>query len=300
MKKEVVTFALLDPTLVINPWRKSSPIIAPPLKIDDFDKDTTLHRYCKTVYINPNSPDKVRFNLHIATSMNPNVWEEKLSSHLLGGHHGKIYRNKVNAPDEVQVGYAIMSTKLSNTFKMAQRISKCIGIPIGIRSASLILASERKEYYNGGYDEETTQALHFYSDREDKAMVIKKLDELLTGEYTKTQILTCPLMKFSLRSGEITGKYEEEKHYRYRKRQWGFIQNIEIQEISGNIVGSLDQYPEGSKYTLRQLILRLKNNDTTTSHLYPQLFYDVDKVGDSGITRFINLRCLEEQAIAAA
>ena len=131
--------------------------------------------------------------------MNPKVWEDKLSSHLLGGHHGKIYGNTVNASDEVQVDYAVMSTKLSNTAKMAQRISKCIGIPIGIRASSLILAIERKYYYNGGYDEETIQALHFYSDREDKAMPIEKLDELLTGEYSKTQILTCPLMKFSLR-----------------------------------------------------------------------------------------------------
>ena len=300
LKREVSTFSLLDPTLVINPWRNSSPIIAPPMKIEDFEQDTTLHRYCKTVYINPNTPDKARFNLNIATSMNPNVWEEQLSSHLLGGHHGRIYRNTVNASDEVQVGYAVMSTKLSNTNKMAQRISKLIGIPIGIRSASLILPSERKDYYNGGYDEETIQALHFYADKDDKSMAIDKLDELLTGEYSRSQILTCPLMKFSLRSGEITGKYEEEKHSRYRKRQWGFTQNIEVQEIAGSIIGSLDQYPEGYKYTLRQLILRLKNNDKNTSHLYPQLFYDVDKVGDSSITRFIYLRCLEDQAIEAS
>ena len=300
LKKEVATFSLLDPTLVINPWRRSPPIIAPPLRIDDIEKDTTLHRYCKTVYINPNTPDKARFNMYIATSMIPSVWEEKVSSHLLGGHHGKIYRNTVNASDEVQVGYAVMSTKLSNTAKMASRISKCIGITVGIRSASLILPSERKDFYNGGYDEETVQALHFYTDREDKARAIEKLDELLTGEYSKTQIMTCPLMKFSLRSGEITGKYEEDTHSRYRKRQWGFTQNIEIQEILGKIIGPIDQYPEGFKYTLRQLILRLKNNDKTTAHLYPQLFYDVDKVGDSGITRFIYLRCLEDQAIEAA
>ena len=45
------------------------------------------------------------------------------------------------------------------------------------------------------------------------------------------------------------------------------------------------------------MILRLKNNDTATSHLY---LYNVDKIGDSGITRFIYLRCLEEQAIEAS
>ena len=247
LQKEVSTFSLLDPTLVINPWRRSSPIIAPPLKTDDFDEDTTLHRYCKTVYINPNTPDKARFNIHIGTSMNSKVWEEKISCHLLGGHHGRIYRNTVNASDEVQVGYAVMSTKLSNTAKMAQRISKTIGMTVGIRSAPLILPSERNDYYNGGYDDEAVQALHFYADEEDKAQVIEKLEELLTGEYSKTQILTCPLMKFSLRSGEITGKYEEETHARYRKRQWGFTQNIEIQEISGKITGSIDQYPEGYK-----------------------------------------------------
>ena len=49
LKIEVSTFSPLDPTLVVNPLRRSSPIIAPPLKIEDFDKDTTLHRYCKTV-----------------------------------------------------------------------------------------------------------------------------------------------------------------------------------------------------------------------------------------------------------
>ena len=66
LKKEVCTFSLLDPTLVLNPWRDSSPIIAPPMKIEDFEQDTTLHRYCKTVYINPNTPDKARFNFNIA------------------------------------------------------------------------------------------------------------------------------------------------------------------------------------------------------------------------------------------
>ena len=78
------------------------------------------------------------------------------------------------------------------------------------------MTSERKNYYIDGYNEETIQALHFYADKEDKAMAIEKLDELLSGEYSKTQTLTCPLMKFSLRSGEISGKYEEEKHARYR------------------------------------------------------------------------------------
>ena len=146
---------------MINPWPKSSPIIAPSLKIEDFDKDTKLHRYCKTVYISPNTTDKARFNLYIGTSMNPKVWEDKLSSHLLGGHHGKIYGNTVNASDEVQVDYAVMSTKLSNTAKMAQRISKCIGIPIGIRASSLILAIERKYYYNGGMTKKRSKLFIF-------------------------------------------------------------------------------------------------------------------------------------------
>ena len=109
-----------------------------------------------------------------------------------------------------------------------------------------------------------------------------------------------PTHEFSLKPGEITGKYEEQTHQRYRKRQYGFTQNIAIQEISGQIIGSMDQVPEGQKYTLRQLILRLKNNDTRTSHLYPQLFYDVVKVGESGTTRFIFLTCLEKEAIEAA
>ena len=300
LKEEIKNFHLLDPTVVLNPWWKSSPLIAPPLTVEDFNDDTTLHRYCKTIYIGPNTPEKARINMHIGTSMHPNIWEKKLSNHLLGGHHGKIYRNTVNASDEVQVGYAVMSTRFSNISQMAKRISATTGISIGMRSGPIILASERKDYYNGGYDDEAVQALHFYSDREDKARAIEKLDELLTGEYSKTQILTCPLIKFSLKPGEITGKHEEHTHQRLRKRQYGFTQNISIQEISGQIIGSIDEVPEGQKYSLQQLILRLKNNDTRTSHLYPQLFYDVDKVGESGTTRFIFLTCMEKQAILAA
>ena len=109
----------------------------------------------------------------IGTSMHPKVWEKKLSNHLLGGHHGKIYRNTVNASDEVQVGYAVMSTKFCNTAQMVRRISATIGISIGIRSAPIILVSERKDYYNGGFDDEAVQALHFYADREDKVEAIE-------------------------------------------------------------------------------------------------------------------------------
>ena len=119
--------------------------------------------------------------MHIGTSIHPKIWDKKLSNHLLGGHHSKIYRNTVNASDEVQVGYAVMSTKLSNITQMAKRISATAGISIGIRPAPIILVSERKDYYNGGYDKEAVQALHFYSDREDKVKAIEKLDELLTG-----------------------------------------------------------------------------------------------------------------------
>ena len=154
--------------------------------------------------------------MYIGTSMNPKIWEKKLSNHLLGGHHSKIYRNTLNASDEVQVGYAVMSTKLSNITQMSKRISSTTGISIGIRPSQIILVNDRKDYYNGGYDEEAVQALFFYSDREDKVKAIEKLDELLTGAYSKTQILTCPLMKFSLKPGEITGKHEEQTHERHR------------------------------------------------------------------------------------
>ena len=43
-------------------------------------------------------------------------------------------------------------------------------------------------------------------------------------------------MKFSLKLGDITGKHEEQTHQRYRKRQYGFTQNISIQEILGKII----------------------------------------------------------------
>ena len=73
-----------------------------------------------------------------------------------------------------------------------------------------------------------------------------------------------------------------------------------VQEIAGKILGSLDARVGTSKYTLRQLILRVKNMDQVTKKYYPQLFYDVDKVGTSSTTRFIFFRFLEEQAILAA
>ena len=80
------------------------------------------------------------------------------------------------------------------------------------------------------FEGESVQALQFYADKEDKMNAMEKLEELLSGEYNKDQILTCPLMKFSVKPGEVSGKYEETTHRRYRQRQHGFTENIEIQD----------------------------------------------------------------------
>lgn len=300
LMEEARNFALLDSTTVFYPWLESSPLIAPPLTVDDITEDTTFHRYCKTVYINPNTPDKAKLDIHVGTVMTSHDWVKKIGDYLMGGQHGRVYMNTVNAPNSQNIGYAVMSTKLSNVQQMANRLSEASGLSIGIRSGPIVLGSERSTFWKGGIESSATQALQFYVDREDKDDAIEFLDSLLTGEYTKRQILLCPLMKFSLTPGQVKGKYEEDTQAMFRKKQRGFEQNIEVQEITGTIIASMDEKPEGHKYSVRQLIMRLRNTDPATSKYYPYLFYDVDKVGNSNTVRFIYFRFLQEQAILAA
>jgi hypothetical protein len=53
-------------------------------------------------------------------------------------------------------------------------------------------------------------------------------------------------------------------------------------------------------YTLRQMLMMVKNPNPATSEAYPYLLYDVDRVGSSKDMRFIHFKFLKKQVIRAA
>jgi hypothetical protein len=187
---------------------------------------------------------------------------------------------------------------------MGKRLSEAAGINIGCKSGNIVLPSEQSTYvYSPGTG---VQAVMFYADREDQQQATAYLDELLTGEYTNTQIELCPIMKFCIKPGILSGGNQEKINFKMKKNQEHFLQNIDKLEILTPIVGSLDdliQLHEGKTgkkmYTLRQMIMRLKNPMPATRALYPYLFYDVDGVGDMK-TRFVYFKFLTDQATTAA
>ena len=77
-------FELVDPSIVLYPWWECSPKVASPFKPADIKDEISLHRYCRTIYIGPNTPDKARINMHFGTSMTPSVREKKMSIFLMG------------------------------------------------------------------------------------------------------------------------------------------------------------------------------------------------------------------------
>ena len=75
----------------------------------------------------------------------------KIGGYLQGGHHGKVYQNTVNAANSINVGYAVMSTKLSNVKAMSRRLLEASGYSIGVRAGPIVLVSERSDFYSSGY-----------------------------------------------------------------------------------------------------------------------------------------------------
>ena len=287
----------IDPTTVFNTWNQVPPMIAAPIRASDIQEDTDMTRYVKKMYLKSISKT-AKMELHIGSVHNPEQWQDWLNEYLQGGHHGKIYRNDLDTTEPQNVGHAIMSTAWSNTKAMSRRLSHDAGFPIACSIGDIVLKSEMGHYWSNGAREDGVKAIHFKTARENKEEAIEYLSNRMTGEYTSDQLTLCPLMKFQLRPGEVVARNEEEYQARLRRKQACFKDNIERYEKTNDIIGSIDDKVEGSDYTIRQLILRLKNQDLATKAAYPYLFYDVDKVGFN--IRFIYFKFLSKHAIQSA
>ena len=294
----------VDPTIVFYTWYETSDLIAGPLTPEDIDPDTDIKRYCKNIYITKSNPDKVKIEMVIGTVLTNREFDSVMGDHLAGGHHGRLFRNQVNATRVVLAGYAVMSTKEINCANLATRLSEDSGFSIGARVMDILVESEREEHFKTlretGNKGLGVQAVHFECSFEDKDEVIDYLDALMIGEYTRRQLMLCPLMKFCLMPGELTGRKNDKMHKRLKRKQSHFTSNVMKCEILTAIREDIDNEVEGLKYTLRQCILLLKNKDPATKDSYPKLFYDVDFVGKSSKVRFVFYKFLHAQAEEAA
>ena len=148
-----------------------------------------------------------------------------MGNYLMSNHHSKVYLNNTNGPNSINIGFEVMSSAWCNLTAMGKRLTEASGIDIGCRAGKIILPGE---YSNDQYIPGTAgdKAVMFYADRADKDEAIQYLDQLLTGVYTKEQMSICPLMKFCLKPGELTGGSQEKYSAKMRKNQEHFMQNI--------------------------------------------------------------------------
>ena len=114
--------AYMDPTMVFKPWNRLPPTVAPPLNSNEIEDDTDLTRYFQKNYINP-ARFNVKMEIHISSSLNPEVWQRKVGEYLQGGHHGKIFQNELDTTAPQNVGHAIMSTSWLNVKALGKRLS---------------------------------------------------------------------------------------------------------------------------------------------------------------------------------
>ena len=137
--------------------------------------------------------------INISTSINPDRWQRKIGEYLQGGHHGRIFQNELDTTAPQNVGHAIMSTALLNVKSLGRRLSQDAGFPIACTINDIVLKSEMSYYWSEGQRDDGIQAVHFKVAEENKENAIEYLSNLMTGTYTKVQILLCPLMKFQIR-----------------------------------------------------------------------------------------------------
>ena len=113
-------------------------------------------------------------------------------------------------------------------------------------------------------------------------------------------------MKFVVKPGILTGGNHAKDNAKMRKHQDHFLQNISKMEVLTPITSSLDTIVKikpgknRTLYTLRQMLMMVKNPDPDTNDAVPYLFYDVDRVGSSQDIRFVHFKILTEQVIRAA
>ena len=289
------------------PWFPGATSILPPLRAIDVTEDTIMKKYCKTIYDNPRNESKAKIEMYIGTSLPQHEWIEMMSDYLNSEHHSKIYPNNTNGPNSINIGFAVMSSAWCNLHAMGNRLSKASGIEIGCKAGKIVLPGEynNNEYIPGSA---VDKAILFYADRSDKDDAILYLDKLLTGAYNSEQMALCPLMKFCLKPGELAGGNQDKLCAKMKKRQEHFTQNIKKEEKMLIIMGDLDATvnlketvkKQRTTYTLRKMIMMLKNPMEATQDSYPKLFYDVDRVGNSSNIRFIYFKFLQSRAMKAA
>ena len=226
-----------------------------------------MEKYCKNIYNNARNPYKAKIEIHVGTNLLTEDWLREIGNFLQGEHHSKAYMNYTTGPNSINIGYGVVSTPWVNVQAMGSRLSKDAGINIGCKVGDIVLESEQGIYYGPEYKGKGVQAVMFYADRDDKDEAIQYLSNLLTGVYTTEQLMICPLMKFCLKPGGLTGGKYEKYHATMKQKQCYFMQNIMMSSTGGHIMSRLDEkvkFKEGvtsnkKEYTLRQMIMSLKN-----------------------------------------
>ena len=310
MFKEIAQIiGIIDPSTVFQPWIPGLTMISPPIKATEIDDDTNMKKFCKNIYNNARNKDKAKIEINVGTDLMTADWLNEVGNYLQGEHHSRAYLNFTTGPNSINIGYGVMSTPWVNAQAMGRRLSQDSGINIGCKIGDIVLESEQGTYYGPDYTEKGVQAVMFYADRNDKDEATEYLSNLLTGGYTTKQLMTCPLMKFCLKPGGLTGAKYEKYHATMKKKQCYFMQNIMMSSIGGHsIMSRLDEkvkFKEGvtsnkKEYTIRQMIMLLRNPMPATKADFPYLYYDVDRLGSSTDLRFVYFGFLEDKAEEAA
>jgi hypothetical protein len=190
--------------------------------MSEVSDETNIKLYCKSIYANPKVKEKAKIELHVSTSLSQTEWLRIVGDYLQGMHHSRVYLNNTTGPNSINVGFGVMSSPWCNLHAMGKRLSEAAGIDIGCKSGNIVLPSEQSTYvYSPGTG---VQAVMFYADREDQQQATAYLDELLTGEYTNTQIELCPIMKFCIKPGILSGGNQEKINFKMKKNQEHFLQ----------------------------------------------------------------------------
>jgi hypothetical protein len=310
LRQTAKVMGVLDESLVLCPWFELQHVsISPPIKATEIVPSTNMKTYCRKIYDNKRKPGNAKIEISVSTDLDQEEWLIMMGNYVHGQHHTRVYMNNTKGPNSINIGFGVMSTPSSNLQAMGHRLSQASGINIGCRGGKVVLPGEDNKSESVGYAPGLgVQAVQFYSDQSDKDEATSYLNNLLKGKYTNEQMLLCPIMKFVVKPGILTGGNHAKDNAKMRKHQDHFLQNISKMEMLTPITSSLDtivktkpgRESNRTLYTLRQMLMMVKNPDPATSEAAPYLLYDVDRVGSSKDMRFIHFKFLEKQVIRAA
>ena len=310
LRQTANVMGVLDESLVLRPWFELQHVsISPSIKATEIVPSTNMKTYCRKIYDNKRKPGNAKIEISVSTDLDQEEWLMMMGNYLNGQHHTRVYMNSTKGPNSVNIGFGVMSTPSSNLQAMGHRLSQASGINIGCRGGKVVLPGEDNKNESVGYAPGLgVQAVQFYSDQADKDEATSYLNNLLKGKYTNEQMLLCPIMKFCVKPGILTGGNHAKDNAKMRKHQDHFLQNISKMEMITPITSSLDaivkiktgRVSDRKPYTLRQMLMMVKNPNPATSEASPYLLYDVDRVGSSKSMRFIYFKLLKKQIIRAA